>query len=499
MDTRLAEATSLLLLRLEVLKRKSKHAFSWRVLKAILATIKFLLEMASSTEKAVMVLAIDEHEHSNYALEWTLDRFFTPYGSDAPFKLVLVNAKSSTPVAGTGALGAEFLPAVESQLKQLADQITEKATQICVNKSVHGVVMEVVEGDARNVLCDAVERHQASLLVLGSHGYGAIKRAVIGSVSDHCVHRARCSVMIVKKPKLNLFNNDVWSLYMYQGNYEAKLESVLRSASMEDKTVIITTVNNAWAEPGSIFDIFLESFRVGNQTKKLLNHLVIITWDKKAHARCIALHPHCFQIETKGSNYTNEAFFMTPNYLHMMWRRIEFLGSVLEMGYSFVFTDSDIMWFRDPFKQFYKDTDIQIACDVFKGDSSNMKNFPNGGFAYVKSNSRTIWFYKFWYMSRIVYPTLHDQDVLNKIKQHPFISRMRLRIRFLSTTYFGGFCQASKDFNKVCTMHANCCVGLGNKVNDLKILIEDWKKYMALPENEKTNSPLSWSAPKSCK
>ncbi|KAE9607451.1 putative rossmann-like alpha/beta/alpha sandwich protein [Lupinus albus] len=27
-------------------------------------------------------------------------------------------------------------------------------------------------------------------------------RAVIGSVSDHCAHHARCSVMIVKKPKL---------------------------------------------------------------------------------------------------------------------------------------------------------------------------------------------------------------------------------------------------------------------------------------------------------
>jgi hypothetical protein len=33
-------------------------------------------------------------------------------------------------------------------------------------------VFEVVEGDTRNVLCDAVERHDAELLVVGSHGYG---------------------------------------------------------------------------------------------------------------------------------------------------------------------------------------------------------------------------------------------------------------------------------------------------------------------------------------
>ena len=41
---------------------------------------------------------------------------------------------------------------------------------------VHDVKVEVVEGDARNVLCDAVEKHHASILVVGSHGYGAIKR-----------------------------------------------------------------------------------------------------------------------------------------------------------------------------------------------------------------------------------------------------------------------------------------------------------------------------------
>lgn len=40
----------------------------------------------------------------------------------------------------------------------------------------HGTRLEVVEGDARNVLCDAVEKHHASVLVVGSHGYGAIKR-----------------------------------------------------------------------------------------------------------------------------------------------------------------------------------------------------------------------------------------------------------------------------------------------------------------------------------
>ena len=45
-----------------------------------------------------------------------------------------------------------------------------------INLQVTNVVVEVVEGDARNVICDAVDRHHASILVVGSHNYGAVKR-----------------------------------------------------------------------------------------------------------------------------------------------------------------------------------------------------------------------------------------------------------------------------------------------------------------------------------
>ena len=41
---------------------------------------------------------------------------------------------------------------------------------------VNDVMYEVVEGDGRNVLCEAVDKHHGSTLVVGSHGYGAIKR-----------------------------------------------------------------------------------------------------------------------------------------------------------------------------------------------------------------------------------------------------------------------------------------------------------------------------------
>ncbi|KAF3953853.1 hypothetical protein ACB098_10G113800 [Castanea mollissima] len=158
----------------------------------------------AEAEKQVMVVGIDDSEHSTYALEWTLDHFFAPYATDHPFKLVLVHSKA-TPSAAIGLAGpgaAEVLPLVEADLKKIAARVVEKARELCSTKSVRDVVVEVVEGDARNVLCEAVEKHHASILVVGSHGYGAIKRAVLGSVSDYCAHHAHCTVMIVKRPKI---------------------------------------------------------------------------------------------------------------------------------------------------------------------------------------------------------------------------------------------------------------------------------------------------------
>jgi len=53
---------------------------------------------------------------------------------------------------------------------------------------IDDVSTEVSQGDPRNVLCEAVDKHRASILVLGSHGYGAVKRcnSIAPSYQLHC-------------------------------------------------------------------------------------------------------------------------------------------------------------------------------------------------------------------------------------------------------------------------------------------------------------------------
>ncbi|ONK62942.1 uncharacterized protein A4U43_C07F9720 [Asparagus officinalis] len=133
----------------------------------------------------VMVVGIDDSEHSLYALQWTLLHFFSgsTAASASPFNLIVVHAKptASSIVRFAGPGAADVAPYVEADLRKTASRVLQKAKDLCVTNSVGGVLLEVIEGDARNVLCEAVEKHQADILVVGSHGYGAIKRHIFDS------------------------------------------------------------------------------------------------------------------------------------------------------------------------------------------------------------------------------------------------------------------------------------------------------------------------------
>ncbi|XP_073131902.1 uncharacterized protein At4g15970-like [Henckelia pumila] len=316
---------------------------------------------------------------------------------------------------------------------------------------------------------------------------------------------------------LNLSDSEKWSSSLhhfasvdeedqfpsYTNEEINKLESTLKEAATEDgKTVIITTLNAAWTEPNSIFDFFLESFRIGNHTLHLLDHVVVAALDEIAYARCLAVKLHCYALTTAGVNFTGEELFMSEDYLKLMWRRIDFLRVVLQLGFNFVFSDADVMWLRDPFPRFYPNADFQISCDHYYDelDSTDIGNSPNGGFNYVKSNNKTIKFYKFWYKGKDYFPGKHDQDVLNMIKMDPYVADLKMEMRFLKTAYFGGFCEPSKDLDLVITMHANCCIGLENKIHDIQMVMDDWKRYMELqgPSRERNSSTRSWTVPRIC-
>ena len=62
----------------------------------------------ATAEKPVMVIGVDDSEYATYALEWTLDHFFSST-VNPPFKLVVVYAKPFPDVfIGVGGPGSKI-------------------------------------------------------------------------------------------------------------------------------------------------------------------------------------------------------------------------------------------------------------------------------------------------------------------------------------------------------------------------------------------------------
>ena len=118
------------------------------------------------------------------------------------------------------------------------------------------------------------------------------------------------------------------------------LELALAEASTENRTVIIAMVNKAYVEGGdkSMLDLFLNSFWLGENTRDLVHHLLLVNVDQASYERCKFLRLHCYRLETDGVRFEREEVYMSSEFVKMMWRRTLFLGEVLKRGYSFIFT-----------------------------------------------------------------------------------------------------------------------------------------------------------------
>ncbi|KAJ4974569.1 hypothetical protein NE237_007743 [Protea cynaroides] len=156
---------------------------------------------ADGNKKKVMV-AIDESEFSHYALEWVLTKF---RDSISTSQIVIFTVEPNSeinyiPAAAYGAAPPELVMSIEKHQDEFAAALLKKAKEIC---NAHGVTAETMaqKGNPKEVICEAVEKLNIDLLVVGSHGRGFLQRAFLGSVSSYCVHNAKCPVLIVKKPE----------------------------------------------------------------------------------------------------------------------------------------------------------------------------------------------------------------------------------------------------------------------------------------------------------
>ena len=99
---------------------------------------------------------------------------------------------------GSGHAGATFTEA-ELRERQREERAAGEAmiADTVAALGIDDAVTRIVEGNAGSALCDLAADVGADVIVIGTRGRGGVRRALLGSVSDHVVRNAPCPVLVV--------------------------------------------------------------------------------------------------------------------------------------------------------------------------------------------------------------------------------------------------------------------------------------------------------------
>ncbi len=135
-----------------------------------------------------IVVGVDGSPASVHALEWAI-RQAALTGSEVDavcaWQFPVSYGWAVTDDTDYGALAADALEKAIAEARHANQEVRIRP--------------HVLELNAAQALLDTAEG--AQLLVVGSRGHGGFTGALLGSVSQHCVHHATCPVVVVRCPR----------------------------------------------------------------------------------------------------------------------------------------------------------------------------------------------------------------------------------------------------------------------------------------------------------
>src|SRR5215813_8865287 len=147
-----------------------------------------------------ILLAIDGSPCSDAAVEEVGNR---PWPEGSTVKVLTTYELPVPPTAETWALPLNYFDEMDVALGKQAQNVISRAIQKLTAKSNKTISFDaaLLPGPPRTVILDEAERWGADLIVVGSHGYRAWERFLLGSVSQAVVSHAKCSVEVVRCPR----------------------------------------------------------------------------------------------------------------------------------------------------------------------------------------------------------------------------------------------------------------------------------------------------------
>lgn len=90
-----------------------------------------------------------------------------------------------------------YTPELQDAARDHAVAAADAAVAVAADGDISASA-DVREGDAVTAICDAARETDVRVVVVGAHGWGALRRLVFGSVSTAVLHHADCPVLVVR-------------------------------------------------------------------------------------------------------------------------------------------------------------------------------------------------------------------------------------------------------------------------------------------------------------
>ena len=144
-----------------------------------------------------IIIATDGSPYSAAMIKEFANRPLTPNT-----KVKIISVYKGASLMNTAPMGVltEYFIAADKNSLNFAKKAIETAEMIIRNENpLLTIFTAAIEGAPKNVILEEAEAFDADLIVLGSHGYGAVDRFLLGSVSQSVALHAKCSVEIVRE------------------------------------------------------------------------------------------------------------------------------------------------------------------------------------------------------------------------------------------------------------------------------------------------------------
>eukprot|EP01134_Creolimax_fragrantissima_P004729 CFRG4729T1 len=145
----------------------------------------------------VVLFAVDWSDASLHAVQWSKDNFLR---SDDQLKILWVLPDyTEVDMDDNGHIS------VPSDCSKQTKQKVERANHMLqdlkadLEKDEYDLELFVESGDPRGFIPLYSDKLEADTVIMGNRGTNSIKKMLLGSVSDYCVHECKCPVLIVRR------------------------------------------------------------------------------------------------------------------------------------------------------------------------------------------------------------------------------------------------------------------------------------------------------------